>query len=101
MRPIVRLVSPLTILLLILLTVALSQKPSACSAKTVIPVELGDPDDTDDGPSPGPSKGSSKGLSAQVLTSAEGTRTSKHGRLFLTTRDRYLLVTSILRHLWR
>jgi hypothetical protein len=101
MRLIVRLVSPPTILLLILLSVALSQKPSTCLAKTVIPVQLGDPDDGDQGPSPGPGKGSSKGLSAQVPTSIEGTLASRPSPRSLTTGGRYLLLASILRHLWR
>ena len=101
MRLIIRLVSPLTIILLIILTVALSQKPSTSLAKTVIPISLGDPDDGDQGPLPGPGKGSSKELSAQVQPSIDGTLASKHGQQLLATRGRYLLVAYILKHLWR
>jgi hypothetical protein len=99
MRLIIRLVSPLTIILLIILTVALSQKPSTGLAKTVIPISLGDPDDGDQGPLPCPCKGSSKELSAQVQPN--GTLASKHGQQLLATRGRYLLVAYILKHLWR
>jgi hypothetical protein len=101
MRPIVRLIARSTLLSLAVLALAVSQQPSNALAKTVLPVEFGDPTDTTEGPAPGPGKSSTKDLSSRVVAPARGGYVPYSGLRLLSPQDRYLLAVSILKCLWR
>jgi hypothetical protein len=101
MRLIVRFIARSTFLLLVILPLVVSQHPSNALAKTVLPVEFGDPTDTTQGPAPGPGKGSTKELAPRVVVPTGGTLVPHSGLRFLLAQDRYLLAVSILKCLWR
>jgi hypothetical protein len=101
MRLIVRFIARSTLLLLVLLAFAISQQPSSAFAKTVLPVEFGDPTDTTQGPAPGSGKGSTKDSASRVVVPTEGIPLPHSGMRFLLAQDRYFLAVSILRCMWR
>jgi hypothetical protein len=90
-----------TLLSIVVLAIALSQQPSFALAKTVIPVALGEPTDTTEGPAPGPGKGSTKDLSSRVTVLTGETLGQHSGVRLLANQDRYLFTLWILRYLWR
>jgi hypothetical protein len=89
----------LLFLVLVVLAASLFLQPSVVRAKTVVPIEFGDPIDNDEGPAKGPAKGAAKSLSSRVTNTPS---LNPHSRIrLLPPNDGYLLVMLILRQWWR
>jgi hypothetical protein len=101
MRRYLRLMARCTLVLLAVIGFSVSHQPPNALAKTVLPVDFGDPTDTVGGPAPGPGKGSAKELSSGIQTPAVGTLGSHSGLRILLTENRYFLILSILKTLYR
>jgi hypothetical protein len=86
---------------LIVLGATFLHQPSIGRAKTVVPVEFGDPIDNDEGPAKGPSKGATKVLSSPIQTNTAQPVSQRSRSRFLPIRDVYTLALFILRQWWR
>jgi hypothetical protein len=99
MRLFVRFIARSPLLLLVMLALAVSQQDAL--AKTVLPVEFGDPTDTTYGPAPGPGKGSTKDSPSRIVVPGGRTLAPLSGTRYLLAQNHYLLAMSILKCLWR